>query len=234
MILLLVGILLTGCQRQYTPRPEVEQYLNSGLTAEKSFEKIAEVSYTTVISVQNKKGDEQGKQENKISFNVSDKENLSLTMEQTFAGSYVANGVTQQVVKLRKQDGKYVYTTETNVPSQNKSREVDDKFALDLITALVYSDNGAYDNGGLYYGDTFMLKIYKFPPESFFVDTEKDLCVFDDKILIIHDKIGKVRLFQTTKINRLGLLVYDYEKYVSEEDDYVLVNEVVAEYKYVN
>ena len=32
-VLLLFGVLLSGCRKQYTPRPEVEQYLNSGLTA---------------------------------------------------------------------------------------------------------------------------------------------------------------------------------------------------------
>lgn len=233
-VLLLFGVLLSGCRKQYTPRPEVEQYLNSGLTAEKSFEKIAECNYTSTVTIQNKNGSEQGKQTNKVSFNVTDKENLLLVMEQTFSGSYVENGVTEQFVTLSKQDGKYIYAVETNVSSQNKIRQVDDEFAQDLITALVYTDNGAYDNGGLYYGDTFMLSIYKYPPESFCLDTESDLCVFDEKMLIIHDRIGKVRLYQTTKINRLGLLEYDYEKYVGEDSDQIVISEVIARYKYVN
>ena len=53
-------------------------------------------------------------------------------------------------------------------------------------------------------------------------------------MLIIHDRIGKVRLYQTTKINRLGLLEYDYEKYVGEDSDRIVISEVIAQYKYVN
>lgn len=224
---------LVACEKNYNPNPAVEQYLNSGLTAQKAFDKIADCAYTATLTLIDKSGNTLGTQETTVSFDVSDKQNLSLDMRQTFSGRYVTNGITEQNVTLRKQEGGYIYSVTTNVESQNKLQSVDNDFAVDLLTALVYSDNGAYNSGGLYYGDVFMLKIYKYPPESFYVDEDSDLCVFDEKMRILRDDMGDVYLYQTTKINRDGLLMYDYEKYESVDQDYVMTSELTAEYEYL-
>lgn len=227
-------LLLAGCERNYVPDPAVEEYLNSGLTAQKAFDKITRANYTTELSVQNKNGDELGRQTSNVSFDISDKENLTLTIEQTYTGSCVQSGVTTQNVTLNKNEEGYLYKVTTNVKEKDSERQVDDKFALDLVTALVYVDNGAYSDGGLYYGDIFMLKIYKFPPESFYVDEQHDLCVFDEKMHIVREEMGDVRLYQTTKINRFGLLTYDYEKYESVDTDDVMVSQVTVNYEFVS
>lgn len=232
ILLLALLSLFAACEKNYVPNPAVEEYLNSGLTAERAFNQIATVNYTTVEISAKKNGEEQGKQTSVVSFDVSDKENLALTMHQTYSGTYVSDGVTEQTTTIVKSSGGYLYATETNIESKNKSQEVTAEFALDLITSLVYKDNGAYNGSGLYYGDLFMLKIYKFPAESFYVDTENDLCVFDDKMLIIREDVGNIRLYQTTKINRLGLLLSNYEKYESEDNDQVLISEVKVTYEF--
>lgn len=233
LTLLILLVALVGCEKDYVPDPAVEQYLNSGLTAQKAFDALSSVSYQTTTTILNKQGEEQGKHVNNVEFDVSDKNAVTLTMSNVYSGSLIEEGVTEQTVTLSKQGDKYVYETVTNVPSKNSSKEVEAQVAIDLITSLVYVNNGAYDASGLYYGDIFMLKIYKFPATSFYVDEEEDLCVFDEKMLILRDDLGDVRLYQTTKINRLGLLMSSYEKYESVEQDYVMVSDIVVNYNYV-
>lgn len=233
LTLLILAVALVGCEKDYVPDPAVEQYLNSGLTAQKAFETLSSVSYETTTTIFNKSGEQQGKYVNKVQFDISDKDSVTLSIINTYSGSLIEEGVTEQTVTLSKQGEKYVYETVTNVPSKNSSKEIDSQVAIDLITSLVYVDNGAYDSSGLYYGDIFMLKIYKFPAKSFYVDEQEDLCVFDEKMLILRDDLGNVRLYQTTKINRLGLLMSSYEKYESVDQDYVMVSEISATYNYV-
>lgn len=232
LAVVLTVFVFVGCEKNYVPDPEVEQYLNTGLNADKAFAKISDCSYRSKLTLSNKQGEVMGEQTDEVTFDVSDKDSLSLVIKQTFTGRYVVNGVTKQTVTLQKQDGSYLYKTVADAESQNKQQTVDAEFANDLITSLVYSDNGVYSDGGLYYGDVFMLKIYKYPAESFYVDKENNLCVFDEKMRIKRDGEGDVLLYQTTKINADGLLVYDFEKYESQEKDYVLVSELFAEYGY--
>lgn len=232
--LLLVLTVFASCEKDYIPDPAVEQYLNSGLSAQKAFDAIASVSYKTVTTVLDKSDKELGKQVSEVHFDVLDKKAVTLTMTNVFSGSLVAEKVTEQKVTLERSGDKYVYKTVTNIESKNSEKEVDEQFALDLVTALVFMDNGAYNSSGLYYGDVFMLKIYRFPAKSFYVDKQADLCVFDEKMLILNDgEMGDVKLYQTTKINRLGLLVSSYEKYESVEQDYVMISDVTASYNYV-
>lgn len=234
LALLLIILALVGCEKNYVPNPAVEQYLNSGLTAQKAFDALTTVSYVTTTTILNKAGDELGKQVSNVRFDVSDKDSLTLSMRNDYSGSLVQDGVTEQTVTLSKQAEKYVYETVTNVKDKNSVKELESQVALDIITALVYVDNGAFDSSGLYYGDIFMLKIYRFPAKSFYVDEQNDLCVFDEKMKIVRDDMGDIKLYQTTKINRLGLLVSTYEKYESVDKDYVMVSEVTADYNYKN
>lgn len=233
LTLLILSAALVGCEKDYVPDPAVEQYLNSGLTAQKAFDALSSVSYETTTTILNKDGEEQGKQVSNVRFDVSNKDSVTLNMSNVYSGSLVAEGVTEQTVTLSKRGEKYVYEIVTNVPSKNSSKEIESQVAIDLITSLVYVDNGAYDASGLYYGDIFMLKIYKFPAKSFYVDEQEDLCVFDEKMLILRDDLGDVKLYQTTKINRLGLLVSSHEKYESVDQDYVMVSDIIANYNYI-
>ncbi|MCM1195215.1 MAG: hypothetical protein NC332_04700 [Firmicutes bacterium] len=234
VVILLFALLLVfvACEKEYIPDPAVEEYLNGGLTADKAFKQIASAHYFTTEITANKAGAEQGKQTADVYFDLSDKDNLKLTMSQTFSGTYVTDGVTEQTTALEKSGDGYTYSVVTNVQSKNKNQQVTAEFALDLVTSLVYTDNGAYNEGGLYYGDLFMLRIYRFPSESFYVDTDKDLCVFDEKMRILRDDVGDVLLNQVTKINRLGLLISDYEEYESVDRDYVMKCSVSAEYEF--
>ena len=213
---LLCLVALLGCQRSYTPRPEVEAFLNTGLDAQKAFEALSGASYTTSITHANKAGEVLGSAEHLVGFDKSDPENLYLRMEQRFTGTQVADGVTENLVQLQRDEaGRYQYTSTVN--GLTERREVDEAFAYDLVASLVYTDNGAYDEGGLYYGDLFMLNIYRYPPESFSVESAAGACVFDEKMHIVKEDIGDVYLYQTTRVNALGLLLYDYERYEGGE-----------------
>ena len=235
-MLLAVVVLLVGCERNFTPDPAVEQYLNTGLTARAAYDKIAKASYTTTLSLQDKSGVEKGRNVQQIQFDKSNGESLSYSIHQTYTGEYVENNVVEMTATLQKVGENYNYTVVTyylnnDTPVQNVT-VVDDSFALDLVTAIVYVDNGVYNEGGLYYGDFFMQRIYKYPTRSFYVDEQTNLCVFDEKMWVEMNSIGKVLLHQKIQINQLGLMEYFYEKCDSSDYDYVLESETVVTYVY--
>ena len=228
---------MAGCERNFTPDPAVEQYLNTGLTATAAFNKIAKANYTTTINLQDKNGAEKGSNVQTVSFDKTNADSLTYAIHQTYSGEYVEDGVVEMTATLKKVGETYNYIVESYVigsetPTKT-SRVVDDKFALDLITAIVYIDNGAYNEGGLYYGDFFMQRIYKYPTRSFYVDEEANLCVFDEKMWVEMNSIGKVLLHQTIKVNELGLMEYFYERCESSDYDYVLISETVPSYVYI-
>lgn len=220
---------LGGCQRQFTPKPEVEAFLNGNINAPAAFEAIEKASYTSTVSQQNGDGEVLGTAEYRTELDKSDPERLYLRMEQRFTGVRVENGVETLTATLQSDGaGGYDYVIVEN--GVEKRESMDATTALDLVSSVVYRDNGAYDEGGLYYGDFFMMNIYRYPAESFTVDTERDLCVFDDRMSIDRKDVGKVYVYQTTSVDRLGLMHYNYERYESPEKDFVLVSETVPEY----
>ena len=236
LVLLAVVVLLVGCERNFTPDPAVEQYLNTGLTARAAFDKIAKASYTTTLKLQDKSGTVKGINVQTFEFDKTNADSLVYKVHQTYSGEYVENGIVEMTATLRKVDGSYHYTVvahdETLATPTETDKVVDDQFAVDLITALVYIDNGVYNEGGLYYGDFFMQRIYKYPPRSFYVDEATNLCVFDEKMWVEMNSIGKVLLHQTIKVNQIGLMEYFYEKCDSSDYDYVLESETVVSYIY--
>ena len=237
LLLLLTLFALVACDREYKPDPAVKEYLNNGMTAEKAYSQIDTVYYEETRSIQNKAGETRGKFYSEVSMDKSDKNNLKLSVHSEYEGECIEDNVVEVNSTLERVDGAYVYTVEKThqglelpvVTSENMSEED----AQNLIIAIIYTDNGAYDEG-LYYGDLFMLRIFRFPPESFYVDTENDLCVFDEGMLIKeYFDLEDVELHQVTKINKLGLLTYNFEKYIGTKSDYVLVSETTASYGYV-
>ena len=74
LVLLPAVFLLVGCEEKYTPDPEVEQYLNTGLTPDKAFEKISAVSYTTTNIVRDADGNQTGQNVVYVHFDVSDED----------------------------------------------------------------------------------------------------------------------------------------------------------------
>ena len=238
LLLVLTICVLVSCEREYTPDPAVREYLNNGMTAAKAYSQIDTVYYEETRSLQNKAGETRGKFYSEVSMDKSDKDNLKLAIHSVYEGECIeADNVREINSTLERIDGAYVYTVEkTHVGSDvpvvtHQNMSIED--AQNLIIAVIYTDNGAYDEG-LYYGDLFMLRIFRFPPESFYVDTENDLCVFDEGMLIKeYYDLEDVELHQLTKINKLGLLTYNYEKYIGTKSDYVLVSETVASYGYV-
>ena len=236
LVLLLIALTFTGCERDFTPDPAVREFLNTGLTAEKAYSRIAKASYTEERTLQNKQGQIKGQLNTEVKLDKSDEDNLYLYIHATFSGDYVEEKVVERTSILSKVDGSYQYCVETvyeNVSEPKKTTEtMKEEDAVNLITAVIYVDNGVYAEG-LYYGDYFLLRIFKFPAESFYVDVEQNLCVFDEGMLIKgYDDIGEVKLFQVTKINELGLLVYNSERYESVESDYVMTCEIIPTYEY--
>ena len=235
ILILVLTVVFAGCERQYDPDPAVEQYMSIGMTAEGAFAKIAKVAYTTTITVQDKAENIKGTNVLEVEFEKG--EDVVYFARQTYTGTLVADKVTEVTVNMSKNEDGYIYDTYTKhqgaQDAVHETKQVEDSFALDLITALVYVNNGAYNEGGLYYGDFFMQRIYRYPPRSFHVDEEQNLCVFDEKMKFEMNGVGEVRLYQTIKINEFGLVVYFYERYESVENDYVMISETIPHYDYV-
>lgn len=237
VVLLLAICLFAGCEREFTPDPAVREYLNNGMTAEKAYDQIAKVSYTETRSLVNTNG-EVGTFYSEVHLDKSDPDNLSLTIHAVYTGECVdEDEVTETTsVLAKREDGTYAYTVTkrfTDGKSMVNEDVMETSDARNLATAIVYSDNGVYDEG-LYYGDLFMLRIFRFPSESFYVDVDNDLCVFDEGMLIKdYMDLQDVKLYQVTKINHLGLLVYNSEMYVATQSDYVMTSVLIPTYEYV-
>ena len=237
LLLLFVLCLFAACERKYDPDPAVKEYLNNGMTAAKAYEQINTAAYTETRSIQNKNGDVSGTFRSEVTLDKSNADDLKLTIHSVYEGECIENDVSEMTATLEKVDGAYKYTVEKlRVGSDEPNVTVEDmqqEDAQNLIVTIIYTDNGAY-NEGLYYGDLFMLRIFRFPPESFYVDTEQNLCVFDEGMLIKdYQGLEDVELHQVTKINQLGLLTYNYEKYIGTKSDYVLESVTTAHYEYV-
>lgn len=235
LIILLLALTLTSCEETYTPDPAVEQYLNTGLTAEKAFDKLDGASYTTVETKQNKQGQILGKTVTEVAIDVADKNNMSMEMNVVYSGENVKNMIVNVRTDLRKTDGVYVYNTETFYSDKDKSvtsaKDMGETEATDLIRSVVYLDNGTYDEGGLYYGDYFLMIIYKYPPEFFYID-EDNLLVFDAKLYLVRDDIGDVKVLQKVKINDMGLIVSESENWESVKEDLIITSETVPIYTF--
>ena len=235
LIVLLLALTLAGCEENYTPDPAVEQYLNTGLTAEKAFDKLDGASYTTVETKQNKQGQILGKTVTEVTIDVADKNNMSMEMNVEYSGENVKDKIVGVRTILRKSDGVYVYNTETSHSDQDEpvvaTKDMGETEATDLIRSVVYLDNGAYDEGGLYYGDYFLMIIYKYPPEFFYID-EDNLLVFDAKLYLVRDDIGDVKVLQKVKINDMGLIIFESENWESVKEDLIITSETVPIYTF--
>lgn len=236
-VILAICLCFAGCEKKYTPDPAVEQFLNTGLTAKAAYDKIGKASYVTTITVLDD-DTETGTNVVEVQFDKTDKDNLYYSIHQTYTGIYVSDNVVEMTATLQKSDGKYVYTVVSHLSNKDypttKSENVDEQFAIDLITALVYVENGVFYEGGLYYGDYFMQRIYRYPAKSFYVDEQLNLCVFQEKMWFETSDLGQVLLNQTIKINPIGLIEYFYEKYESVDKGTVMISETVPTYEYVD
>lgn len=221
-------LLCTGCKEKTVPDPAVEAYLNTGLTAQKACAAVAQVEYTVRESKQNKAGEESGSYVFQVKIDQTDPENASLIFDQTYTGSYMDDGVSNRQIRLEKVEGTYLFTTVND--GEVSQEEVEQQFVTDYLTSFFYVNNNAYDEGGLYYGDFFMLYIYQYPASSFFVDTQTNQCVFDEKMDIRNGQTGNVHLHQISRINSYGLLEQNYERFESMEQDMVLISELSASY----
>ncbi len=226
----LILLLCTGCSKQIQPNPEVEAFLNTDITAEKAYDAVAKVEYTVHQSKQNKAGQETGGYDLHVKIDKTDPQNLRLEFQQTYFGDGVNDGIESVRATIERVDGSYLYTTTKN--GETKQEKAEDKFVTDYITSFFYMDNGAYNEGGLYYGDFFLLYIYKYPETAFSVDKEKNQCIFNEKMNITYEATGNVRLHQISKINVWGLLDSNYERYESIDQDMVLVSELTASYTF--
>lgn len=221
-------LLCVGCSRQTTPDPAVEAFLNTNLSAKKAYDTVAAVEYTVRQSQQNKAGEETGGYTLTVKIDKRDENNLRLETYTEFFGDAVEDGITFTSAVIERVEGVYLYTTSNG--KETKQEVAEDMFVVDYVTSFFYMDNGAYNEGGLYYGDFFMLYIYKYPESSFFVDTETNECVFNEKMNIAYNETSNVRLHQISRINQWGLLNSNYERYESVVQDMVLVSELTATY----
>lgn len=236
LIILIVTLLaiFTACDfsQRYTPDPEVEQFLNTELSGKKALDRVATVNYTVTESQQTKDGTVLGSVTYTVRLDKSVAENLYIQIQHDYIGKYIEDGVTTQTVTYYKQGENYFRKTENNFTS--KTENVDSAFVVDYLTSLFYVSNDAYDEGGLYYGDFFMLYIYKYPTDYFFVDKQNNLCVFDGKMNIFNDATGNVHLHHVAKINQWGLLVSNYERHESVKEDFVVESTLSANYTYMD
>lgn len=230
ILLVVLMVTLSACGSATTPDPKVEAFLNTELSAQKAYDAIETATYTTTIRHETKDGTVQGTSEYFVNLDKRDPDDLYLQMIQSFTGTNIVDGLEHQTITLEKNKTTGVYTYTTVVNGEEKVEQVEDDFALDLVTAIVYQNNGVYDEGGLYYGDFFMLYIYNYPAESFSVSQDGSACVFDEKMRMSRDDVGEVYLYQTTKVNSLGLMIYDYERYEGVEADYVIISQTTPEY----
>lgn len=231
--LLLVLLTFVGCEKKYTPDPEVEQYLNTGLTPDKAYSRIVSVSYTTQNTVKDKNGTVTGENKVQVEFDISDAENLIYTNKQTYMGIYVQDGTVESVsTAVKTADG---YSFETVRTAQDgtvskSAQSVDVEFVTDLIRSHVFKQNGVYAEGGLYFGDYFMQYIYRYPPEAFYVDKQENLCVFDAVVHVSNDALDNTYITQKIKINTLGLITYYYEQYQDVNTGTTLTSETLPAY----
>lgn len=223
----LLGSVL-GCAKKTVPDANVEKYLNTEISAQRAYSAVDIVDYTVTEQQTNKAGEVNGGYTFVVHIDKTDPENLHLHITQEFVGNYVSDGVFQKEVLLERVNGTYLYTTQNG--AERKTEQVEDGFAVDYVTSFFYVNNNAYNEGGLYYGDFFMLYIYKYPATSFYIDDTTNQCVFDEKMDIQNKDTGNVHLHQITRINTLGLLESNYERYESVNTDFVLCSELSAEY----
>lgn len=229
MICLLLLLLSLGCGEEKTvPDPAVEAFLNTELSGEKAIKAVNAVSYTVTETRENKAGEELGRTEYAVTIDKGDGENLYLHILRTFSGTAVEDGITRTETTLQRGAEGYVYTTCRNEEVQTEA--VDETFAMDYVNSFFFTDNGAYKEGGLYYGDFFLLYIYKYPATSFHV--EGDTCVFDEKMEVYEGDGLPVLLHQRAVIDGYGLLQQEYERFESQEQDVVLVSRLEAGYEY--
>ncbi len=234
LIILIVATLasLTACDfsKKYTPDPKVEQFLNTQLDGKKAMDKVATANYTVTEKQLKKDGTLLGSVTYTVQIDKTIAESLFVQIDHEYSGRYVEGGVTFQQVKFYKEGDKYYRKTSNNFTS--KVEVVDSAVVVDYLTALFYVSNDAYDEGGLYYGDFFMLYIYKYPTDYFYVDEQSNLCVFDGKMNIFNNDSGNVHLHHVAKINEWGLLQSNYEKHESVTEDFIVESTLTASYTY--
>lgn len=229
-VLCLLPLLLCGCGEEKTvPKPEVEAFLNTEISGEKAVKDVATASYTVTETRENKAGEELGRTEYAVTLDRSNEESLYLHILQTYTGNAVEDGISEKEVTLEKTETGYLYTT--RLDQEVNTEAVEDTFAVDYLNSFFFTDNGAYKEGGLYYGDFFLLYIYKYPETSFSV--EGDTCVFDEKMSIYQGEDTPIWLHQRAVINPLGLLLEEYERYETEDSELILVSQLQAEYTYL-
>ena len=210
----------------------------NGMTAEKAYERIATASYTEVRTLSDKQDAVKGTFRSEVYLDKSNADDLKLTIRSVYEGECIEEeNITEMHATLVKSEGEYLYTVEKMPVGSDKPTVTTETMkaedAQNLLATIIYTDNEVYDEG-LYYGDLFMLRIFRFPAESFYVDAENGLCVFDEGMLIKeYYDMEDVQLYQTTKINDLGLLVYNKERYVATKSDYVLTSETTPTYTYL-
>ena len=229
-VLIIIAALLTGCEKKTVPNTEVEAFLNTGISAQKAFDAVDYAEYTVTQRQQNKRGQESGSYTFHIMIDKSDPDDLKLEIVQDYYGDYIEDNVARKQVLLEKKDGQYIYTVRDG--EETKRDKVDDQFALDYVMSFFYRNNNAFNEGGLYYGDFFLLYIYKYPASSFSVERENESCIFNEKINVIDAETGDVHLHQISEINKYGLLKSNYERYESVDKDIVLISELSAEYRF--
>ncbi len=221
---------VVGCQKSYKPDPKVEEYLNGDISAQNAMDAVKTVNYTVTERKSTSDGTVKGTSVNEVFIDLSDKNAYVVTVKTTTDGDYSDGKTKESLVTIKRFDEGYVHqNTEDGV---TKTKEVTDEFVSDYVQKLFYTFNDAYYEGGLYYGDYFKLYIYKYPSQFFYVDEEKDLCVFNQARFVEYKDVGTVTFIQKTKINRLGLLCFNEESYESEEKDFSLTSVLKASYEY--
>jgi hypothetical protein len=219
-----------GCFEQKTvPKPEVKAFFDTVVSGEKAVAAVLTAHYTTSERKYDADGTVLAGCDLEITIDITDPDDIYVRFDQHYFGDdYVKEGVETEVIVIEKVDGVYYLTSDSNIKSSHD--EVTADFVERYYMPFLFTENEAYKQGGLYYGDYFQLQIYAFPAESFYIDTANNYCVLQDKFSIYEDGVVTTHLDRKTVINSLGLLVSNYEHFTYLETGGVLVSELSADY----
>lgn len=232
IIAILLLVCLASCTPSYTPKPEVEAFLNTGLTGKKAMAQVKTAHYVEKATRISKEGTTLGEAIRDVTIDITTPGAYRMALVQTLSGDYIGeDGVTQQTIITEVDNG--AYRSVVKVGDEETITPLTLEEAEGGITRQFYYDNTVYAEGGLYYGDFFMLNIYKWEPESFYVDEEKHECVFDQRMFFTpSDDVGEMRLHQITRINEHGLITSNFEEYTSVKTGLVLTSTIQATYQW--
>lgn len=204
--LVLPILLLTSCgSRNDGLRSDIADFIAS-FSLDKSIVEYQEAGYESIreMHISNKVTIEV----EKVDFNIKDMSNLSYvhTLVTTIDGEEDSS----RIQKIEVVDSKYMYTLDED------THEVDIEYALTIVNTFFYIQEpiDGYRVRGMYYGD-YIKEIASTMQDAITIDQENKLLI--DSFRQIDESQG-MDITTTLKVNKLGMLVSNEQKFISHND----------------